>query len=96
MLIINAPCWQCEKDMLIALEGDEAGNLAYGPEAFSDEEQKKATENGVILKEVESQTAGESYLANVCGGCGAFIGQWYFFAHYYTPALYGQYTYKNV
>lgn len=95
-MIINAKCWQCDKDVLVALVGDDAGNLGYGPEAFSEEEQKLATEHGVLLKNVDSSTANESYLANACTHCGAFVGKWYFFTDYYTTALYGHYTYKRV
>lgn len=82
--------------MLVALIGDDGGNLSCGPEDFSKEEQELAEKHGVCLKVINSKTAGETYLANACKECGAFVGQFYFFAHYYTPALYGHYKYKWV
>jgi len=95
-MIISAECWQCDKPMLIALIGDNAGNLYGGPEGFSNEEVSLAEEHGVLLKTIFSKTSEETYLANVCKECGAFVGQFFFFAHYYTPALYGHYKYLRV
>lgn len=96
MMIINAECWQCNKPMLVALSGDDSGNLSGGPEVFSDAEIKLARQHGVLLETVSSKTADQIYLANVCKECGAFVGQFFFFAHYYTPALYGHYPYERV
>lgn len=96
MMLIDAECYECSKPLLVAIVGDDSGNLGYGPENFSEAEQKLATDNGVLLKLVNSKTAGETYLANACKSCGAFIGQFFFFANYYTPALYGHYSYKRV
>lgn len=45
---------------------------------------------------VESKTAEESYKANVCPHCDAFIGEWFIFAHYYCEALYGRLEYRRV
>lgn len=95
-MLIEAECYECNKPLLVALVGDDSGNLGYGSEDFSEDEQKLATDNGVLLKMVDSKTAGQTYLANACKSCGAFIGQWLFFAHYYTPALYGHYPYKRI
>jgi hypothetical protein len=96
MMIISAECWQCDKAMLVALMGDDQGNLSCGPEGFSEDDRKLAEAHGVLLKTVSSKTAEETYLANTCKECGAFVGQFYFFAHYYTPALYGHYQYKRI
>ena len=95
MMLIEAECYKCDKPLLVALVGDDSGNLKYGPEDFSETEQKVAVDNGALLKMVDSKTAGETYLANACKSCDAFIGQFFFFAHYYTPALYGHYPYKR-
>lgn len=95
MMIIMTECWQCDKELKIALLGDDNGNLEGGPEIFSDSDKELATQHGVLLKAVSSKTAQESYLANYCGHCEAFVGQYFFFAHYYTPALYGQYKYER-
>lgn len=96
MMLITAPCWQCNKDMLVALVGDDNGNMDYGPEGFNPKEITLAEKNGVLLKKVNSKTAEETYLANVCPGCGAFVGQWFYFANYYTEALYGHLKYRRV
>ncbi len=96
MMIICTPCYKCNKDMLVALVGDDSGNMNYGPESFNPQEIALAKKNAVLLKNVNSKTAEESYLANICGGCGAFIGKWYYFANYYTEALYGRLKYRRV
>ena len=96
LMIISAECWNCDMPMLIALVGDEGGNFGYGPEEFTKNEQRLATKYGVLLKEVASKTAEMKYLANVCRHCNSFIGQYFYYAHYYTPALYGHYKYEIV
>lgn len=82
--------------MQIALIGNESGDLEGGAEIFTKEEQRVARDNGVILKMIDSKTAEERYLASVCGGCDSPVGKWFFFAHYYTPALYGDLPYMLV
>jgi|AntRauTorckE6833_2_1112554.scaffolds.fasta_scaffold02991_6 hypothetical protein len=94
MIVIDAPCWKCEKEMKIALLANESGDLDGGPEVFSKEQISLAEKNGVFIKVADSMTADESYLANTCRECDAFVGKWFFFAHYLTPALYGDYKYK--
>jgi hypothetical protein len=96
MMIISAPCWQCDKEMLIALIGDDNGNMDYGPEKFSQKEIELAEKNGVLIKKVTSKIADETYLANTCSGCGTFVGQWFYFANYYSEALYGRLKYQRV
>lgn len=94
MLIIIAPCWKCDKNMLVAIVGTEEGDFLFGPEKFSELEKKRAEEQGVCLKLVSSKTADETYLANVCKECGAFVGRWFLFTDFFTPALYGDYKYE--
>lgn len=96
MMIITAPCWNCNKDMFVALVGDENGNGAYGPEDFNSQEIALAEKNGVLMKEVCSKTTGEIYRANICPSCGAFVGKFFYFASYYVEALYGRLKYKRV
>jgi hypothetical protein len=96
MLIITAPCWQCGKDMFVAVIGDKVGSLSRSPESFSDSERKLAEQHGVLIKYVQSKTAKETYLANTCKECGAFVGRWFLFADYYAEAIYGYLKYKNV
>lgn len=73
--------------MLSVLVGDGGGNMGYGPEGFNASEIALAERNGVLLKKVNSKTAEENYLASVCGDCGAFVGQWFYFANYYIEAF---------
>ena len=96
MFIITAPCWSCHKDMQVALVGSESANFLYGPEVFSKSEQELAVQNGVCLKTVRSATAQETYLANICRECDQFVGKFYFFAHYFAPALHGEFEYKKI
>lgn len=96
MIIISTPCWKCNKDMKMALLGTESGDLIGGPEVFNEKEKRLAVKHGVKLGIVNSVTAEESYLASICPHCGSFIGKWFFFAHYLTPALYGDLEYTEV
>ena len=96
VMIIDASCWSCEKEIQIALIGDLVGNLEGGPEVFTLEEEGLVKQHDVLLKRVQSITANENYLANVCHHCDSFVGKRFLFAHYYTPALYGDYKYKLV
>jgi len=75
MEIVEAPCCQCGTPMKIALIE------LYGPDRFSDAEIEFARSHGVLIKEQLSKTMQESYFANTCPKCGAFIGQ--FFVHDY-------------
>lgn len=97
-MIINTPCWNCKKEMRMALgQGRDTDDYDYrGPESFSKSEVELAKKHGVFLNVVESKTSEETYLANICPHCKAFIGKWFFFAHYYTPALYGDLEYTII
>jgi|ERR1035437_876434 hypothetical protein len=95
ILVIKAPCWKCDKEMLIALVGTGA-DFSYGPEDFSVDERKMAEKEGVRLEYMSSKTAEETYLANVCKDCGSFVGKFFLFAHYFAPAMYGHYEYKEI
>lgn len=81
--------------MKMALIGS-GTNLECGPEAFTEKQIKLSREKGVLLKVQNSKTAEMSYLANTCPKCDAFIGEWFYFAHYFAPAMYGQYDYEEV
>jgi predicted RNA-binding Zn-ribbon protein involved in translation (DUF1610 family) len=75
MEIVEHPCYQCSVLMKIALIE------LSGPETFDEKELEIARSNGVLIKEQLNKTNGESYLANTCPNCGAFIGR--FFVHDY-------------
>lgn len=95
LLIISAECWKCSKDMLISLLGNETG-YDGGPPNFTDKQRRQAKEKGVLLEHVFSKTSEESYLANVCGKCGEFTGDFFLFAHYFAPAMRGDYKYEKI
>jgi hypothetical protein len=75
MEIVEAPCYQCGASMKIALVE------LFGPDRFTNGEIEFARSQGVLIKEQFSKTIQESYLANTCPKCDAFIGQ--FFVHDY-------------
>ncbi len=77
--------------MLVAMAGQ-----SDGPSGFSDAELALARKYDVIIKEVDSKTAEECYLANVCGAFGAFVGDWFLFTNYWAEAMYGRLEYKEV
>ena len=95
MLIITAPCPKCAKDMLLATVGGDTG-FDYGAEKFSEEEQQLARLYGVKIGKVFSQTRQESYVANICKECSAFIGKFFLFAHFYAPAMRGEYEVREI
>jgi hypothetical protein len=95
LLIINAECWGCHKGMLISLLGNETG-YDGGPPNFTEKQQKQVKEKGVLLEYIFSKTSEESYLANVCGECGVFTGDSFLFAHYFAPAMSGEYKYEMI
>jgi hypothetical protein len=96
MMIITTPCWKCDKEMLMAVEGTDTGDLLATPSGFDDAERALAERHGVLLREQPSKTAGETYLANTCPSCDAFIGEWFIYAHYFCEALYGRLKYQRV
>ena len=49
---------------------------------------------GVIVMPQDSYTAGETYLANTCGHCGAFVGDFHLFSQYTQPADMGEYQFQ--
>ena len=82
--------------MHMAVAGDDGGNLDATPADFDDDQIILAESHGVVLKVVSSKTAEETYRANVCPYCDAFIGKHFIYAHYYVEALYGRLKYERV
>jgi hypothetical protein len=87
MMIITTDCWSCGKEMRMAVAGDDDGNMDATPAKFDEDQIKLAESHGVVLKMVSSKTAEETYRANVCPYCDAFIGEWFIYARYYVPCL---------
>lgn len=96
LMIIDATCWnrKCGKPMKVAcmLARSPEGNYGH-PDTFTATQQETARQQGVILKRVYSNTANTTYLANVCGYCGSFVGEHYLFTGYVSPALDGDLEY---
>ena len=97
MYIVTAPCWKCDGIMNVAMISDSGkGNDFCGPEGFTEEEQRIAENNNVVIRKHNSHTRGEFYRANTCPHCNTFIGQHYLFTDYFTAAEYGDYEYKTI
>jgi hypothetical protein len=98
MYIIDAPCSKCNSPMKVALirgDFDKRGETTSGPESFNKEEIEIAIAQGALLREQYSNTAEESYIANTCGNCCAFVGNFYQFKDYYHPAEMGEYEWTQ-
>ena len=70
-------CWNCGKNVRVAV-GVKDGKDLY-PRDFTPGERKFAQQHSVILQTRFSATAGERYLANVCGECDRIQGDFYLF-----------------
>jgi hypothetical protein len=98
MTIIEGPCWKCDSPMKVATISSSNGGLVRNgsnnlrPGDFTEEEIAYARSKDVILKEQYSKTVNDRYLANTCGKCGAFAGDFYLFTQYIAPAGYGELT----
>lgn len=97
MMIINGPCWSCENTMKIAtiFSSDFHGLRGKGqylsPSDFNADEIEFAKSKGVILKIHYSNTLNSRYLANTCGKCGKFAGDFYLYSNYISQAAFGDY-----
>ncbi|KRD06337.1 hypothetical protein ASE21_19395 [Flavobacterium sp. Root901] len=96
MYIIKAECYKCDAPMNIAIIKSEKRNGFCGPEAFSTEEKRIAENNGVIIREQHSYTMEQTYDANTCPHCNAFVGQHYLLTEYFVPAECSDYEYKVI
>jgi len=88
MTIVEAACYKCKELMKVAvIEAGMSRDATYvGPEPFTSEEIEFAREKGVIIEQHFSKTVQESYLANTCLSCKAFVGQHYLFTDYLSLA----------
>jgi hypothetical protein len=94
MYIVTAECYKCEKYFNLAMiKGDEKRNDFCGPEGFTEEEKKIALNQGVIIQKRDSKTMQESYFANICPHCNAFVGQHFLFSEYFVSAVGGDYKF---
>jgi hypothetical protein len=65
----------------------EKRNGFCGPKEFSETEKKIAENHGVIIREQDSYTMQETYFANTCPHCNAFVGNHYLFPEYFVEAM---------
>ena len=84
MRIVDTYCWKCGNKMKMALIDGYAYSY-LGPTEFNENELRLAAKHGVIIKERYSQTVEDSYLANVCNSCNAFIGDFYLHEYVESP-----------
>lgn len=92
MKIFDGKCWKekCHAAMKVAIMYSSNGYIKGAshpdPDLFNDEDIEFARLKGVLLKSQHSQTAEETYLANTCGSCNAFIGGYHLFTDYFCLA----------
>lgn len=96
MYIIKVECYKCDQSINVAIIKDGQRNGFCGPDSFSAEEKKLAENNGVSIRPQHSYTMEQTYEANTCPHCNAFIGQHYLLTDYFVPAEYGDYEYKVI
>jgi ssDNA-binding Zn-finger/Zn-ribbon topoisomerase 1 len=79
--ITTVRCWKCGlpyKAAWITI-GNGSRGIFFGPERFSENEIRVATEKGVMIEKRYSKTKNDNYNANICPHCGSFMGE--FFIH---------------
>lgn len=82
MVIVNSTCWRCGRDMKIAMiDTDFYGQIIF-TDSFTEKEIKLANENGAYVKMNYSNQMKESYFANTCKYCNAFVGQHHIHDYY--------------
>ena len=77
IIVRTAVCWNCEKNVNVAVGEKGQGNLY--PEDFTLAEREFARRLGVILEVKYSDVIDAFYPGNVCGGCERLQGNWYMY-----------------
>ena len=83
MVIGYDTCWRCGSNMEIAII--KSNGQVYSPEDFNEEEVRLANENGAFVVMNYSNQMKESYFANTCKHCKAFVGQHHIHDYYEMP-----------
>ncbi len=78
LAIFETECWKCKRNMRLAMIIISSKMILY-PDDFNEEDIKLAQSLGVTIKKQYSKTINESYLANTCDHCNAFIGDFYMY-----------------
>ena len=86
MKIIEGKCWKCNAEMKVAIlhspDDHIKGSSHPGPDLFNEKDIEFARSKDVLIKPHHSHTAEDTYLANTCGSCDAFIGGRYLFDYF--------------
>src|SRR5690554_3996175 len=77
-------CWKCKKEMKVSYYSDNL-QMPYGPSQFSEKQIEIAKEAGCIIDLVHSKTSNSEYLANKCGNCNSFKGDFFYHDYAYVP-----------
>ena len=75
LAIFEKECWKCKRNMKLAMII--SSKMILYPDNFNEKDIELAQSLGVIIKKQYSKTRNESYLANTCKHCNAFIGDYY-------------------
>lgn len=81
--IIEAPCWRCSEIAKLAFFDD---TMSVG--RFNDKLLSLAREQGVIIENVYSKTADESYNACICPHCKSMFGDHFLHDYWYDKPIY--------
>ena len=81
--VVDDACWKCNSAMKIAF--CECEGLMSGPPSFGSVALEVARERGAIIRERFSNVQKDRYLANTCGHCGSFVGEFYLHDFWYSP-----------
>ncbi len=85
IVTVTTECWKCNQEMKVAMLVADNGREILSPSEFNEEEISVAKSLGVNVAKRYSKTVKDSYVANVCGHCNAFVGDFYMHDYYYLP-----------
>ena len=85
MVTVTTECWKCNHAMKVAMLVADNGREILSPSEFNEEEISIAKSLGANIAKRYSKTVKDSYVANVCGHCNAFVGDFYMNDYYYLP-----------
>lgn len=85
MVTVSTDCWKCGQKMKIAMLVANNGHEILIPSEFSAEEINIAKSLGANIQKRYSKTVNDSYMANVCEHCNAFIGNFFTHEDFYLP-----------
>ncbi len=84
IVTVITDCWKCGNMMTVAMMFA-ADKRIFSPIDFNEEELEIAKTLGANIKKRYSKTVNDTYLANVCEHCNAFVGDFYLHDYYDIP-----------